>query len=127
MSNLHLNRHPFGNTTGIKHLENIGLQNYIDNSFRLTILLYMLSVATLHFAQKHVFLLIIVSSMVFLALSYSLYITATIGNDLQKIEGYEKFNIAFYYVEIILLLLLYIALIFLYFKDGEKIKSGNFS
>ena len=117
---------PFGNLTGLPHIEAIGLQNYIDNTFRLIILLYMLNIATLHFARRHVVLVAISSTMVLLSLAYAFYITRKVGALLMEHEGYQHFNVTFYYVQASLLLLLYLLLMYFYTTGGKK-GHGNFS
>lgn len=99
----------------LSHFEVVSLQNYIDGVYRLIVFIYLLSMSVLHFSHEHVSIVIITSLMIILSLMYGFYITYEIGAILLKHEGYNAFNIVFYWLQTIFLLVMYCILMYFYY------------
>ena len=115
---------PFGRLDNdVKHLEAIALQNTIDNTFRLIVFIYLLSLSILHFSHEHVSIVIVTSAMIILSLIYGFFITHQVGQILtEQAEGYNSFNLVFYYIQTIFMAVLYLILIYFYYYPLKSYK-----
>lgn len=98
-------------------------QSYIDNVYRLIILTYGIIIAVMSLFNniKYYFIISICSLIILLSLAYGFYILVTVGEILLTIDGYNSFNLAFYYIATILLLILYLTImvyLFIHPKDN---------
>ena len=101
------------------------IQSYMDGVFRLIILIYALSLSALTFTHGYPLITIILSILLIMSISYAYFTLATVGNILLKIEGYNVFNLIFYYVSTTLLLLLFITIMFSIIKPFNKSKRNE--
>jgi len=109
---------PFGgwDPTSLDKTDIVYLQSYIDNVFRLIIFIFGLSISILFFIEQNYFIELLVSIMILMSIAYSYYTIYKVGNLLYKTPEYSEFNLSFYYIETTCLLLLYITLMYVYFR-----------
>ena len=88
------------------------VQSYIDNSFSLLVLIFSLSVALLAFSAGKTIVIVLASIMILVVISYGYFVLLTAGPILRKFPAYNRINLAFYYIEVTLLVLIYAAMIY---------------
>lgn len=103
------------------------LQNYIDSSFRLIVFIYSLALALLAFAKGMKGLVILASLMVLMVIIYGFYILATVGPLLKRLRVYSRFHLVFYYVEVILLVFIFLAVTFYFVSPFRRTPSASFN
>jgi hypothetical protein len=99
------------------------LQNYVDSSFRLIVFVYSLTLALLAFSKGMKVLVIFSCVLVLMVLIYGFYILASAGPLLTRMQVYSRFHLVFYYIEIILLVMIFLSFVYYYvspFRDSPN-------
>lgn len=84
----------------------------------------MLSLGVLAFTHEYVFIFTILVLTILFSIIYGFFTIATVRSLLIDIEGFGTFNIVFYYIETILLTLLFFGILYYLiqpFKTKNKI------
>lgn len=95
------------NKDNVSAADLIMLQSYMDGIFRLIIFIYSLALAVLAFTHKYIFIFVVLFLIIVFCIVYAFFTLVTVGSILLEFEDYNKFNLAFYYIETILLTLLF--------------------
>lgn len=103
------------------------LQNYIDSSFRLVIFVYTLALTLLAFSKGMKVLVILSSLMVLMVLAYGFYILITVGPLLTRLKVYSRFHLVFYYVEVILLVMIFLSVTYYYVSPFRNSPTATLS
>lgn len=110
-------------------MEIIMIQSYIDGVFRLIIFVYSLALGVLAFTHEYIFIFTVLFFIIVFCIIYGFFTLVTVGNILLEVDGYNKFNMAFYYIETILLTLLFIGILYYMiqpFKNKDRKKLFSF-
>ena len=88
------------------------IQSYMDGVFRLILLIYALSLSALAFTRGYPVITLLLSILIIMSIAYAYYTLAVVGGILMQIDGYNIFNLIFYYIGTTLLALLFVAIMF---------------
>jgi len=100
----------------------IALQAYMDGVFRLIIFMYSLALGVLALTYKYKFIFVLLFLVIVFCISYAFFTLATIGDILLSVDAYNRFNLAFYYIETILLTLLFCTITYYLISSTKKKK-----
>ena len=91
--------------------EILALQDHVDGVFTMIILMYSLAVAVAAITYANKSVVVISTIIIILSITFALFTLFNVNKIVGTVPGYHKLNIWFYFIQCILLFLLYIYMI----------------